>query len=130
MCLMLSQRSLRLSSFLFILFSIYCSMAEISTILYSRSFIHSSASVTLLLIPSSVYLFFNSYRSLVNFSCISSIFASIVFLRSWIIFTIVILNYLLEGCLFPLHLLFFSGTLSHLFFWDITFCFFIVINFL
>ena len=41
--LMLSQRSLRLSSFLFILFSIFCSTAVISTILSSRSFIHSSA---------------------------------------------------------------------------------------
>ena len=124
MCLMLSQRSLRLSSFLFILFSIYCSVAEISTILSSRSFIHSSALVILLLIPSSVYLFFNSYRSLVNFSCIFSIFASIVFLRSWIIFTIIILNYLLEGCLFPLHLVFFLR-LSCPFIWDVTFCFII-----
>ena len=52
--LMLSQRSLRLSSFLFILFSIFCSVAVISTILSSRSFICSSASVILLLIPSGV----------------------------------------------------------------------------
>ena len=45
------QRSLRLSSFLFILFSILCSATVISTILSSRSFICSSASVILLLIP-------------------------------------------------------------------------------
>ena len=51
--LMLSQRSLRLSSFYFILFSIY-SVAVISTILYSRSFIHSFALVIRPLIPSSV----------------------------------------------------------------------------
>ena len=46
-----AQSSLRLSSFLFILFSIFCSVAVISTILSSRSFIHSSALVILLLTP-------------------------------------------------------------------------------
>ena len=50
--LMLSQRSVRLSSILFILFSLFCSVVIISTILSSRSLIHSSASVILLLIPS------------------------------------------------------------------------------
>ena len=55
--LMLSQRSLRLPSFLFILFSIFCSVAVISTILSSRSFIHASASVIPLLILSSVLFF-------------------------------------------------------------------------
>ena len=50
-CLMLSQRSLRLSSILFILFSLFCS-AVISTLLFSRSLICSSASFILLLIPS------------------------------------------------------------------------------
>ena len=45
------QRSLRLSCFPFILFSILCSATVISTILSSRSFICSSASVILLLIP-------------------------------------------------------------------------------
>ena len=38
-CLMLSQRSLRLSSFLFNLFSLFCSTAVISTILSSQSLI-------------------------------------------------------------------------------------------
>ena len=98
MCLMLSQRSLRLSSFFcccfFILFSIFCSVVVISTILSSRSLIHPSASGILLWIPSnvlfiSVYLFFSFSRSLVNISCVFSI----VSLRSWIIFTIIILNY-------------------------------------
>ena len=56
--LMLSQRSLRLSSFLFVLFSLFCSMAVNSTILSSRSLIRSSASVILLLIPSSVLFSF------------------------------------------------------------------------
>ena len=72
-------------------------MAVISTILSSGSFICSSASVILLLIPSSVffisafvlfmtiYLFFISSSSLLNFSYIFSICASILLLRFWII---------------------------------------------
>ena len=44
--------SLRLSSILYILFSLFCSVVVISTILSSRSLIRSSASVILLLIPS------------------------------------------------------------------------------
>ena len=71
----------------------FCFMAEISIILSSRSLTHFSASGILLLILSSVYfisvivlfiyvcLFFSSYRSLLNFSCIFSIRASILFLR-------------------------------------------------
>ena len=55
-CLMLSQRSLRLSSILFILFSSFCSAVIISTILCSRSLICSSAPVILLLIPSREFL--------------------------------------------------------------------------
>ena len=45
MCLMLSQRSLKLSSFLFTLYSIFCSAVVISTILSSSSLIHSSGSL-------------------------------------------------------------------------------------
>ena len=53
--LILSQWLLMLSSFSFFhSFSIFCSVAAISTILSSRSLIHSSASVILLLIPSRV----------------------------------------------------------------------------
>ena len=83
LCLILSQRSLRLPSFLFLLFSIFCSPAVISTILSSRSFIHSSASVFLLWIPcsvlfNSIYLFFNSSWSLVNISCIPHFFSEIL----------------------------------------------------
>ena len=55
--LMFLQRSLRLPSFLFILLSLFCSTAVNSTILSSRSLIRSSASVILLLIPSSVVSF-------------------------------------------------------------------------
>ena len=75
-CLMWSQRSLRLSSALFILFTLFCSSEVIFTILSSSSLIRSSASDILLLIPSRVFLisvivlfvsvclFFNSSRSL------------------------------------------------------------------
>src|SRR5574337_1321273 len=55
-CLILSQRSLRLSSVLFILFTLFCSSEVISTILSSSSLIHSSASGILLLVPSRVFL--------------------------------------------------------------------------
>ena len=80
--LILSQRSLRLSSVLLILFTLFCSSEVISTILSSSSLIHSSASDILLLIPSRVCLisvivlfvpvclFFNSSRSLLIDSCI------------------------------------------------------------
>ena len=55
-CLILFQRSLRLSSVLFILFSLFCSSADMSTILSSSSLIHSSPSDSLILIPSRVFL--------------------------------------------------------------------------
>ena len=117
--LILSQRSLRLSSFLFILFSLFCSAAVVSTTLYFSSFIHSSASVFLLVILSSAFinfsyclisvcLFFNSYRSLLTITCVILICASILFLRSCIIFTIITLNT-------------FSGRFAYLYqllFWD------------
>ena len=111
--LILSQRSLRLSSVLFILFTLFCSSKVISTILSSCSLIHSSALDILLLIPSRVFLisvivlfvyvclFFN-YRSLLIDSCIFLIlFSRFLFLSSllslfWILFLVV--------CLFLLHL--------------------------
>ena len=54
-CLTLSQRSLRLPSFLLIHFSFFLSGSFISTILSSTSLILSSASVFLLLVPSRVF---------------------------------------------------------------------------
>ena len=54
-CLIWSQRCLRLSSALFILFTLFCSSEVISTILSSSSLIRSSASDILLLIPSRVF---------------------------------------------------------------------------
>ena len=50
-----SQRSLRLSSVLFILFALFCSSEVISNIFSSSSLIHSSASDILLSIPSRAY---------------------------------------------------------------------------
>ena len=98
--MILSQRSLRLSSVLFILFTLFCSSEVISTILSSNSLIHSSASDILPLIPSRVFLisvivlfvsvclFFNSSRSLLINYCIFSILVP----RFLIIFTIIFLN--------------------------------------
>ena len=97
---MFSQWSLRLSSILFHLYSLFCSVVVISTILSSRSLICSSVSVILLLIHSRellisfivlfimVCLLFHSSRSLLNISCIFCI----LFSRFWIIFTIITWN--------------------------------------
>ena len=54
--LTLSQRSLRLSSVLLILLSLFLSVSLISAILSSTSLILSSAAVILLLVPSRVFL--------------------------------------------------------------------------
>ena len=90
--LTLSQRSLRLSSFLLILFSFFLSASLISTILSSTSLILSSASVILLLVPSGVLLIsvialfiidqliFISSRFWLNISCIFSILVSRLFI--------------------------------------------------
>ena len=74
----------------------------------------------------SVCLFFSSSRSLVNTPYIRST----VFPSYWIIFTIIILNSF-SGRL-PISTSFscFSWVLSCSFIWDITFCFFNLINFL
>ena len=86
--LILSQRSLRLSSVLFIIFSLFCSSEVISTNISSSSLIRSSALDILLVIPSRVFLisvivllvsvclFFNSSRSLLIDYCIFSILFS------------------------------------------------------
>ena len=66
--LTLSQRFLRLSSFLLIVFSFFLSASFISTILSSTSLILSSASVILLLVPSRV--FFISFISLLIIDCL------------------------------------------------------------
>ena len=86
--LILFQRSLRLSSVLFILFTLFCSSEVISTIVSSSSLIRSFASDILILIPSRVFLisviaffvsvclFFTSSRTSLNDSYIFSILFS------------------------------------------------------
>lgn len=75
--LMLSHRSLDLSSFLLILLSTFCSTAVIFTILSYRSLVIFSVSVILLLILQCTihlcHMFFSSSGCLLNISCIFSI---------------------------------------------------------
>ena len=71
--LILSQSSLKLYSFLFILFSFVfflCSTAVTSTILSSSSLIHSSASLILLLIPFSVFFSYCIFHSVLYIICL------------------------------------------------------------
>ena len=119
---MLSQRSLRLSSFLFILFCVFCSSVVISSILSSSS---------LILLPQLFcYWFLLVYFSF-QLLCCSSLFACFLVLLGpcqtflifswsmppfyfwdfWIIFTIIIMNY-------------FSGRLhlSSSFIWSVCSC--------
>ena len=98
-CLILPQRSLRVTSVLFIHFILFCSSEVISIILSSSLLICSSASDILLLIPSRVFLIsvivFVSVCLLFNFSrslLIDSYIFSILFSRFFIIFIIIILN--------------------------------------
>ena len=109
--LILSWRSLRLSSYLLIRFSFFLSDSFISTILTSTSLILSSASIFYYLLPPECFWshllhyslhidsFFISSRSLLNLSCIFSILVSRLFIcdsilisKFWIIFIIIILN--------------------------------------
>ena len=122
-CLMLSQSYLRLFSFLFILFLYFCSTSVVSTTLSFSSLILSSASFILVLIPSSVFfisftIFFNSIwlfftfsSSLLKISCNFSLYASILFLISWIIFMIITLNSFLSRLAFSLYLFFWGFAL-------------------
>ena len=135
MHLMLSKRSLRLSSILFILFPLFCSSAVIPTILFSNSLNRSSVSINLLLVQSRVFFFrvvlisvidlfisvcliFISSMSfvIVLITLIASWIFSILFLRLQDIFTATILNS-------------FSGSflISSLFTWSCVFlvCYFI-----
>ena len=63
-CLTLSQRSLRLSSFLLISFYFFLSDSFISAILSSTSLILSSASVILLFVPPECFLYHLLHYSL------------------------------------------------------------------
>ena len=97
-CLIWSQRSLRLSSGLFILFPLFCCSEIISTILSSSSLICSSASDILLLIPSRVFLISVIVLSVYVYSVILPVFVNLflhflpLFSRFLIMFSIIILN--------------------------------------
>jgi len=89
--LILSQKSLRLSSVLFILFTLFCCSDIISNFLSSSSLIHSSASDILQLIPFrvflisvivlfvSVWLLFNSSQSLLIDSFVFKVFGHLYY---------------------------------------------------
>ena len=106
------KRRLRLSLFLFILFldsslwqvfPSFCSPAHLSVLL-PKSFSYQFLLVYFSLQVCAVHqcLFFSSSRSLLNTSCILLIQASILFLRSWIILSL--LWILFQNCLLPLRL--------------------------
>ena len=122
--------------------SFFLSASFISTVLSSSSLILSSVSV-ILLVPFRVLLisvlidYFISSRSLLNISCIFSILVSrlficnsILFLRFWIIFTIIILNYFSGRLPISSSFVWFGGHLSCSFTWWIVFCLFILFRFL
>ena len=69
--LICSQRTLRLSSVVFILFTLFCSSEVFSTILFSSSLIHFSASDILLLIPSRVF-FGEGNGNPLQYSCLDN----------------------------------------------------------
>ena len=125
--LMLSQRTLRLTSVFFFFFPILCFIAVISTFCLPG---HLSVPLPrlffywfLLVYCSSLFCLFSSARSFVNISYICFIF----FPRFWIIYTIIMLN-----C-FPgpssTSFSYFSGVLSYSFIWEIILCLFISVNF-
>ena len=143
--LTLSQRSLRLSSFLLILFSFFLYVSFISTILSSISLILSYASVILLFVPSRVFfisfialfiiywLYFISSRPLLNLSCIFSTLVSRLFIcnsnlfsRFWIIFTIIIGNSLSGRFPISSSFVWFGGHLSCSFTFWVFLCLFIL----
>ena len=103
--LILSLKSLRLSSFLFILFPLFSSVSVIYTNLCFSSLIRSSASFILLLILLKIFIIFvivlficlfKSCGSLLNFSCI---FLICVFI---LMFSFFILVFILRSSLLSL----------------------------
>ena len=143
--LTLSQRSLRLFSFLLICFSFFLSVSFISTILSYTSLILSSASTILLFIPSRVrfisfialfiiYWLFNFFLVLVKpflhlLNPVSRLFIcnSILFSRFWIIFAIIIWNSLLGRFPISSSFVWFSGHLSCSFTCWVFLCLFILL---
>ena len=135
--LILSQKSMKLSSILFILFPLFYSQ-ELFPLFYIPGHLSVLLPLILLLIPSIeflisfivfliiVCLLFSSSRSLLNVSCISSIlvqdFGSSLLSLLWILFRV--------DCLFPLHffglvcfyLAFSSALCFPVFSFDLTYC--------
>ena len=115
-CLMLSQKSLRLSSGFFFFFHsllfIFCSSDFHLSVFHLNFFIllPPLACYWFLLdhfFISAISLFFKPSSSLLNISFKFSICVSILFPRSWIIFTIITLNSSFQvNCLSPNHLVF------------------------
>ena len=130
--LTLSQRFLKLSSFLFCLF--FFILFHGSDFQYSfSSLIHSPASFILMLIPSSLFfisvivffnylwLFFIFSNYLLKTYCNFLRYAWILFPGSWIIFMIITLNSLLGRLPISMSLSFY-GVLSCSFIWNIILC--------
>ena len=136
-CLILSQRSLKLISFIYLFFAFCFSVWVISTILSSMSFMHYSVSPNLLLIPSSVFfitvivffssdwLFFIFSKSLLKFSLCSSISSWVWWVFLWpLLWTLCQVNYLS-----PFHRVYFWGFIFS-FIWNLFLCLLILFDFL
>ena len=136
---MLSQKFLSLSSFLFILFSLFCPMAVIFITVFQLIYLFSP-SIFQLLIPSSVFfisviVFFISvcsliFLSLLNISYVFAICMSIRFPRSCIILTIITQTFFSGRLHISTVLSCSSRFLSYSFFWTIFLCLLILPNFL
>ena len=135
--LLLSQRSLRLSSFFLYFFSVL--WQNISTSLSSSWLIRFSALFIRLLIPYSIFIlvilllncfFVKSSNSLLNISCNFLVYPSIPFSRSWIICTIITLSYFSVRLLICISLSCSSDVLSCSFIWNVFLCHIILSNFL
>ena len=145
--LTLSQRSLRFSSFLLIIFYFFLSASFISTILSSNSLILLSLSYSTVGSLQSAFDLSNciihywltliSSRFLLNISWIFSIlvsnlfiYNSILFSRFWIIFTIIIVNSFSSRLPISSSFVWFGGRLSCSFTCWIFLCFFILFRLL
>ena len=129
-----------MSSFLFILFFFLCFVSVIPPLyIPAHLFIlvpNLFSCCFLLLVYFSFQvlyystLFFKSSRSLFSISCILSVYASILFPISWIIFTIITLNSFSGRLPTYTSLIILLGIYSCSFIWDIVICHLILSNFL
>ena len=136
---MLSQKFLSLSSFLFILFSLFCPMAVIFITVFQLIYLFSPSIFQLLILSSvffiSVIVFFISVCSLIflsvsNISYVFAICTSICFPRSCIILTIITQTYFSGRLRISTVLSCSSRFLSFSFFWTVFLCLLIFPNFL